>query len=134
MYMWCVEFSERSGRHIKTCLSCHHSLCPCSATRISPLLKPSSFVFVVQIEKKSMASVHLFLRPDINNISPLRAFFRRKKLIVCMYVYIYIYIYIYIYSKGWKSRWYWAWQIEYNLRCLMLWCSKGVVYTWSGTG
>ena len=80
MYMWCVEFSERSGRHIKTCLSCHHSLCPCSATRISPLLKPSSFVFVVQIEKKSMASIDLFLRPDIN-ISPLRAFFRRKNLI-----------------------------------------------------
>ena len=34
----------------------------------------------MQIEKKSMASIHLFLRPDIN-ISPLRAFFRRKKLI-----------------------------------------------------
>ena len=76
-----MEFSERSGRHIKMCLSCHHSFRPCSATHISPLLKPSSFVFVVQIEKKSMAFVHLFLRPDTNNISPLRAFFRRKKLI-----------------------------------------------------
>ena len=72
MYMWCVEISERSGRHIKTCPSCHHSLYRRSATCIRPLLKPSSFVFVVQIGKKSSAS-HLFLRPDINNISPLRA-------------------------------------------------------------
>ena len=70
-----MEFSERRGKHLKMGLSCHHSLYCCSATRIT------SFVFVVQIEKKSMASVHLFLRLDINNISPLRAFFRRKKLI-----------------------------------------------------
>ena len=71
MYMWCVEISERSARHIKTCLSCHHSLYRYSATRITPILKPSSFIFVVQIGKKSIAS-HLFSKAD-NNISPMRA-------------------------------------------------------------
>ena len=72
-----MEISERSGRHIKTCLSCHHSLYGCSATCIRPLLKPSSFVFVVQIGKKSIAP-HLFSRPDINNISPLRVAGEKK--------------------------------------------------------
>ena len=69
--------SDRSGIHIKTCLSCHHSLYGYSATRIRPLFKASSFVFIVQIGKKSMVS-HLFSRVDIYNISPLRAAGEKK--------------------------------------------------------
>ena len=76
LWLWCVELSERSERHIKTCFLRSHSLYRCSATHnIQPKSiqkNSSSIAFVMQIGNKPMSSVSLFLRPERLNWKSLR--------------------------------------------------------------